>query len=722
LWELEAVGTGRRRASSQQLTGFFGSCCLEGDEKIEELWGAGALGVVMMHPSSKQRVFWDLAGLLLIGYDCIMVPLDMFQLPQTAVLDVMAWIIRLYWTFNMVMSFLVGYMRDDGMVEMRPFKVARRYLISWFPLDAFIVSFDWAELLAAGFSGSSVNKLGSTLRGLRMVRTVRLFRLLKAPEMTNKLAEYIPMSEQLGLIATIAKIMFFFLWITHVVACLWFGLGLLLSKCGDGCQSWIEAEEDSEGRVPIELSLSEKYTMSFHWSLAAFSGDTSLVLPHNMYERIYAMLVLFLAFVVSASVVGGITTSMTRLQIILSEQTSKLTVLRRFLIDHHISRPLAVRVQRNAQHAMLEEKTKAPESSVELLRIISQPVLVEVHFEIHSRVLLTHPFMLAYNDINPAGMRRVCHSAISMTSLHTKDILFSDLEYPEEPKMFFITGGKLLYQQSRKAPAFLEKGVWMCEPNLWTMWHHFGSLRAVSESRLLVLDALKFQDIISSFPSDHAGLYALEFVDWLNEMLDKGVDMLTDRGPDREASAEMVYRAFPDDEDDEDLFEETRTSNRGSAQGVFRRAATSVWNTGREHAPAGFLSHVRSFFCPRSGRGSGGSGKAVRRSSVNGWGGGGGGGEVGGGAFGSSRKSEAIGCDGGQALSRKSQLFIDSAARLRGMAMGRWRRSQECSRDPVHEITVNQVVPASLSASEPRAAGGRHLGGLGEGDHRGRGP
>lgn len=44
-------------------------------------------------------------------------------------------------------------------------------------------------------------------RACAEIRTVKLFRLLKAPEIAEKITEYIPLSEQLGLIATIAKIM-----------------------------------------------------------------------------------------------------------------------------------------------------------------------------------------------------------------------------------------------------------------------------------------------------------------------------------------------------------------------------------------------------------------------------------------------------------------------------------------------------------------------------------
>jgi len=320
------------------------------------------------------------------------------------------------------------------------------------------------------------------------------------------------------------------------------------------CKTWTEEQATDD------MNLAEKYCLSFHWSLSALSGDTQLVLPANIYERIYATCVLFLAFVVSASYVGSITTSMTRLQIIASEQSSKLAALRRFLLDHNISRPLAVRVQRNAQHAMTEEKSKALESSVDLLKIISQPVLVEVHFEIHSRVLFNHPFMLAYSEVNPAGMRRVCHSAISMLSVHGKDVLFSDLEAV-----------------------------------LWTKWTHRGTLRASTEARLLLLDAPKFQEVVSAFPSDHAAMYAEEYVLWLNRHSEEA----SDAGPSLQEACTMIDNAFGEmdssEEDDWDDFDEDDEDDDGeefapgrssqSSQAERRTASRTRLSSKRSSAP-----------------------------------------------------------------------------------------------------------------------------------------
>merc|ERR1711862_390743 len=61
--------------------------------------------------------------------------------------------------------------------------------------------------------------------------------------------------------------------------------------------------------------------------------------------------------------------------------------------------------------------------------------------------------------------------------------------------------------------------MWLCEANIWTSnWMYLGTIQATTESRLLVLNATEFQDIVSKFhtPSFDPTLYGEGFVKALN--------------------------------------------------------------------------------------------------------------------------------------------------------------------------------------------------------------
>merc|ERR1712137_889532 len=91
-------------------------------------------------------------------------------------------------------------------------------------------------------------------------------------------------------------------------------------------------------------------------------------------------------------IVSRLTSSMTRLYILSNTQAQQLAALRRYLGENGISSRLAVRVQRNAQHAIMEMQRFMPEEKVDLLALVSEPLRMELHFELLCPVFGVHPF------------------------------------------------------------------------------------------------------------------------------------------------------------------------------------------------------------------------------------------------------------------------------------------------------------------------------------------
>jgi len=367
-----------------------------------------------------------------------------------------------------------------------------------------------------------------------------------------------------------------------------------------------------------EMSVLQQYLVSFHWSLAQFAGEL-IIEPENNTERFFTVTVLFLAIIGSSMFVSSLTTSMTRLQIITSQQSSQLSTLRRFLMDRNISRPLAARVQQNAQYALMEQKKDIPESSVELLAIISHPLLVELHFEIYSQVLLEHHFFQCYNHINPGGVSKVCHTAVKLFTMYQGDVLFTDFEVPSVKRMYFLVSGTINYTQPRRLPLAAGKGQWLSEAILWTHWTHCGTTRAGSTARLLSLDAETFQSVISTFPTSHARHYAEAFVCLMNEFCP---DDLSDLDTLMDNLDDLIEEAFPvaEGQENSDEPEEERRSSFSSSSGNLSRK-NSMQSELPEDKPC--ARHERALERVKkvgrgSGRGSGQMNKAPgfsRRSS-----------------------------------------------------------------------------------------------------------
>jgi len=159
-------------------------------------------------------------------------------------------------------------------------------------------------------------RMGKASRTIRIVRMIRLLRLIRMRQVFRLLAERLQ-SERLIVFADIVRIMMIIVGLGHVIACVWYGIG-----ARDAQLTWVRVHN-------YELQeLAYKYTTSLHWSLLLFSGGTDEIVPQNTNERVYAIFVYLLAFVMAAVFVSSLTSSMTQLHLLASCQCFAATCIR----------------------------------------------------------------------------------------------------------------------------------------------------------------------------------------------------------------------------------------------------------------------------------------------------------------------------------------------------------------------------------------------------------
>lgn len=476
----------------------------------------------VIHPYDWKRGLWDIASLLLVIHDMAYIPLQFFDPEDTVFVEIVAWITRLFWTMDIPASFFTGYVTVDGFIELRLERIASRYTYSWLALDCGIVSIDWMELVIYENNSLGLARMGKATRTFRIIRMLRLLRLARMRQVMVVLTERLR-SEKVVVIFDIIRLVIFMISFAHFVACFWYGVGVAHGDSGD-TDSWVFKSELENS------SLGERYAVALHWSIAQFAGGMDEVTPEHLLERLYAIFAFLFGFVVAAWFVSSLTSSMTQLNIIGSDKTQQLSALRVYLNQNGITHKLALRVQRNAQHALLEQQRAMPEANVELLQLVSVPLQVEIHLEMYTPHLSIHPFFQEYIEVVPQVMRKVCHMGAQMHSICSGDVIFSAGEIPSEPKMYIVCNGLLVYNRGIEEIKVTER-QWVAEPVLWTDWVHLGDLISTGDCRLCSLDAIVFQRLAQNF--DHAAClldpaeYAAHFVKALNSI--RGPD-LTDLG------------------------------------------------------------------------------------------------------------------------------------------------------------------------------------------------
>lgn len=464
----------------------------------------------VLNPNTAWRTYWALAGLGMVFFDMVNVPLQAFELPDLLLFDFMDWAAMLFWTADMANSFFCGYY-DNGEIVVTWRKIVFRYLRTWFIVDLVVIGPDWFQKLILGGSDKKVSgSLGRLLRGARAIRILRLLRIMKLQRIMIQLYDMID-NEYSFILAELIKMMFCILIVNHFIACAWFWIGDYTSSMG--WQSWTTWAEQFK-----ELGIGYQYTTAMHWTLTQFTPASMDVVARNILERLYSIFVLLFAMVAFSSIVGTVTTSMTVIRQMKDDKQKQFWKLRRYLKQQNVSSDLTQRMLRFIEYQCSKQEKAIQTGSVVLLQRLSEQLSSEFSHELHSPFMLGHCFYRMLSKDMKGIAFRVCHLAIKAQQIATYDLLFAAGE--EADTAFILKSGGLRYvphNGEHLVPPPQEK-EWLAEAVLWTPWRFRGSCRGASPSEILALNAKSFAQALSNHPKsfDFARRYAERFLRYLN--------------------------------------------------------------------------------------------------------------------------------------------------------------------------------------------------------------
>lgn len=530
----------------------------------------------ILHPESTLCLAWDLSGMGFIGYDSITVPMFLsFPISHTPVTVIMFWATLIFWTCDTVINFVKGYVVKEQ-VELRPSKIIRKYLSSWFVLDICIILSDWVVIALGGNptgdSGGSLEatrmaRVGKTARAVRVLRSLRLLRIAKLKKILQDIQDNIK-SEYVKIALTVVKLIMMIILVGHIIACVWYSIG-----ASGGENGWVE--EQGFHTLPVHY----QYFSSLHWGLSQFTPAGNELKPHNSGERVFATIVLLLGLIISAVLISSITAAMAQLKHLNSATDKQLSLLRRYLRQREVPFGLAMRIRKYSEFLLEEQKKKIQEKDVTLLNSLSVLLQKSLALHLYEPTLSEHIFFRHYAFTDISTFENVCSSALSTILLAKGDILFTAGEAAS--RMFFVTRGKFLYHysnmtlwhsQSHPSPLpkprskkdefsqslrqisaraigcgeeevseqTLRQKDWCCEAVLWMPWTHLGTLSAGTVCETIALSAEKFAAVTSG----HNGIliktskYAHAFVTKVNGMDRHAITDLT--------SAQEVFEGHGD--------------------------------------------------------------------------------------------------------------------------------------------------------------------------------
>jgi len=478
----------------------------------------GRFRTCIAYPSSPSRLAWDFIGAAFIFWDLVMIPMvQAFDPPTELWLQVIDWITLGFWTLNVPMSLMVGYVQE-GVTVMVPWLILKRYFSTWLFIDLMVVVPDWIftalEVHATTSSAHTAGNSVKLLRILRLLRMVRLLRLLKLRKVLARINEMID-TEHTSIIANICKMILLLLLITHFIACAWFSIGSSTVEE----KTWLLHYE-----LQGELWYYQYFT-ALHWSITQFTPASMEITPRNLSERVFTIAVVVFALVGFSYVVGSITGSLTQLRGLHEDQSKQFWDLRRYLKQNKVPQVLSTRIQTYLEHAWTTQHSRLPVKSVKILSLLSEQLTCELQCELYVPYTSVHPFFEHLNEMSRVTMSRIANLGIVRKALAREDTLFHPSE--EATHMYIVALGRLKYVRIERCGTELgtenvDKGEdWIAESVLWIRsWPHIGRLTAMTESDLLCVDPRIFGEVISLNPAAHmfAQTYCRNFLEWLRSV------------------------------------------------------------------------------------------------------------------------------------------------------------------------------------------------------------
>jgi len=513
-------------------------------------------------PTSTRRLLWDVAGMTLIAYDLVLFPLQSFDPPRLLIFDIMGLITSIFWTFDIPMSFFVGY-HDGGVIKMNMGDIARKYARSWLFFDLTVVTVDWVGTFMEISSNEEEENETTTnvgavriAKAARFLRMLRLLRLLKVSGMFEHILEHIQ-SEFTRIILGICQLIAFIICANHVIACGFYAI----SVSDRGRHRWVYHFDVKE------RSLAYRYFTSLHWSLTQFTPASMEIVPRNAAERVYNVVTLLFAMITFSSFVSSLTNAMTQLRNLNSDKLAQYTMLRRYLRDHEVTVNLTTRIWHWLSKDTKGNKHRIHEKDVVILSMLPSTLTAELRNQVVGPFVVPHPFFFQFGGSNPMLMRRVYKSLTEHSALTGKE-LFAAGDIGDS--MYFVVSGTCKYYASFSGmnvdgsrslihngrisvdsgmgaggDQMLTKGNWMCEPVLWVKWKHVGQVVAKEHTELFALVASRFHHIIEQNVGEAWSVvrYAKLFAERLRSLH----HAINDVWADFDVLQEMAQEAFQDE-------------------------------------------------------------------------------------------------------------------------------------------------------------------------------
>lgn len=338
----------------------------------------------VINPNGEFCKSWDLFMVSLLLFTAAVTPFEVAFLGANGIdlLFVINRCVDVGFIADMGVNFFLGYYdQAEATMIWNHKRIAKRYLSGWFVIDLVsILPFDTVSM--------AMGEAAAGLSDLKILRVIRLLRLIKLARIFKSVRIFTRIMAQSGLsFSTWALIKFLVgvIVIMHWTACAW-GITPTMS---DDTNNWIRMSG------MMQAGPWEKYIAAFEFAEMAMVMGYGDFTPANTFERLVALILMFICGCIYAYVIGAICGVVSEMDPATREYQMNVDLLNDYMNEIKVPKHMRTRLREYFTHCKTIFRTKYYH---DVLENMSPALQGEVAKHSHSSWLYKIPFFMANNE------------------------------------------------------------------------------------------------------------------------------------------------------------------------------------------------------------------------------------------------------------------------------------------------------------------------------------